>query len=287
MGDLDPAVSNGDLYQVVFENDRVRVLEYRDAPGDRTTAHGHPDSVMLTMSSFRRRLVQGENSREVEIPAGVANWLPAQEHGGENIGDTKTHVFFVELGARRRASRRPRLPRPRLPGARLPGAAELGLGDDSSYLRGLGGHRATVGGRGCRLEVEQHRLDAARDLQAVRAVVRDLVEGKVEVVREGPFPGHQPHLPVAVVADGVGIARDDHPTQDVVQLVEDLDGRGRVVDAGGQRLLGDVDEAAYAEGGVLLHRAVVADPQAAVDVGSQSTSVAGPPCTRATGAPST
>ena len=97
MGVLDPAVTNGDLYTVLFENDRVRVLEYRDTPGARTTPHGHPDSVMLTMSSFRRRLVQGENSREVEIPAGAVNWLPAQEHSGENIGDTETHVFFVEL----------------------------------------------------------------------------------------------------------------------------------------------------------------------------------------------
>ena len=94
---MDPAVTNADLYKVLFENDRVRVLEYRDRPGDRTTPHAHPDSVMLTMSSFRRRLVQGDASREVEIPAGVANWLPAQEHSGENIGDSETHVFFVEL----------------------------------------------------------------------------------------------------------------------------------------------------------------------------------------------
>lgn len=38
----DPAVTNPDLYTVVFENDRVRVLEYHDRPGDRTTPHGHP-----------------------------------------------------------------------------------------------------------------------------------------------------------------------------------------------------------------------------------------------------
>lgn len=95
--DLDPTVTNGDLYSVVFENDRVRVLEYRDRPGDRTTPHAHPDSVMVTLSSFRRRLIGSDASREVELRAGVANWLPAQEHSGENIGDTETHVVFVEL----------------------------------------------------------------------------------------------------------------------------------------------------------------------------------------------
>ena len=97
MDELDPTVSNGDLYKVVFENERVRVLEYLDRPGDRTTPHAHPDSVMFTLSSFRRRLVSGEETRDVELPAGQANWLPAQQHSGENIGDSETHVIFVEL----------------------------------------------------------------------------------------------------------------------------------------------------------------------------------------------
>jgi beta-alanine degradation protein BauB len=95
--DLDPAVSNAQFYEVVFENDRVRVLEYTDSPGDRTTPHAHPDSVMYTLSSFRRRLHQGDQHRDVEIAAGTTGWLPAQQHAGENIGDTPTHVLFVEL----------------------------------------------------------------------------------------------------------------------------------------------------------------------------------------------
>jgi quercetin dioxygenase-like cupin family protein len=94
---LDPVVSNPEHYAVVFENDRVRVLEYKDVPGDRTTPHQHPDSVMYTLTSFRRRLVSGAGEREVELGAGTVGWLPAQEHHGENIGDTPTHVLFVEL----------------------------------------------------------------------------------------------------------------------------------------------------------------------------------------------
>ena len=94
---LDPAVTNADNYKVIFENDRVRVLEYADQPGDRTTMHGHPDSVMYTLSSFRRRLVLGESHRDVELEAGSVNWLSAQQHLGENIGDTPTHALFVEL----------------------------------------------------------------------------------------------------------------------------------------------------------------------------------------------
>ena len=94
---LDPVETNPDHYKVVFENDRVRVLEYTDQPQDRTTPHVHPDSVMCTLSSFRRRLVSGDVQREVELTAGKVSWLPAQQHYGENIGDTETHVLFVEL----------------------------------------------------------------------------------------------------------------------------------------------------------------------------------------------
>ena len=93
----DPAVSNPALYRVVMENERVRVLEYRDRPGDRTTPHRHPDSVMVTLSSFRRRLRTGREERDVAIEAGTTAWLAAQEHSGENIGETETHVIFVEL----------------------------------------------------------------------------------------------------------------------------------------------------------------------------------------------
>jgi beta-alanine degradation protein BauB len=93
----DPAVTDPDLYKVVFENERVRVLEYRDRPGDQTTPHRHPDSVMFTLSGFRRRVSVGGRSADVELEPGQVRWVGAQEHVGENTGDTETHVIFVEL----------------------------------------------------------------------------------------------------------------------------------------------------------------------------------------------
>jgi hypothetical protein len=93
----DPTATDPDKYRVVFENDRVRVLEYRDVPGDRTSPHEHPDSVMITLSSFDRRLSSDGKTRNVTLAAGEVRWLDAQEHSGENVGSTPTHVFFVEL----------------------------------------------------------------------------------------------------------------------------------------------------------------------------------------------
>jgi beta-alanine degradation protein BauB len=48
MTDDDPARTDPDRYHVMFENDRVRVLEHLDVPGGKTQPHRHPDSVLYT-----------------------------------------------------------------------------------------------------------------------------------------------------------------------------------------------------------------------------------------------
>lgn len=93
----DPVITDPELYRVIFENERVRVLEYRDGPGDRTHPHAHPDTVMYTLSAFSRRLVADGRQAEVHLPAGEVRWVSAQEHAGENIGETVTHSLFIEL----------------------------------------------------------------------------------------------------------------------------------------------------------------------------------------------
>ena len=94
----DPTTTDPDKCVVVFENERVRVLEYRDEPGERTSPHDHPDSVMVTLSGFDRRLVAADGqSRDVTLEPGQVRWLDAQTHSGENTGETPTHVVFIEL----------------------------------------------------------------------------------------------------------------------------------------------------------------------------------------------
>ncbi|MBJ8339305.1 cytoplasmic protein [Antrihabitans sp. YC3-6] len=93
----DPAVTDPELYRVIFENDRVRILEYRDQPGARTQWHSHPDAVMVPLASFRRRIGAHGRQVEVQLAAGQPRWVGAQEHAGENIGDTDSHALFIEL----------------------------------------------------------------------------------------------------------------------------------------------------------------------------------------------
>lgn len=93
----DPVVSNPTLYSVLFENERVRVLEYLDEPGAESLPHDHPDSVMITLSPFERELASGNKKVDVALPANTARWLEAQNHSGRNTGSTQTHCIFVEL----------------------------------------------------------------------------------------------------------------------------------------------------------------------------------------------
>ena len=78
----DPTTTDPDKYKVIFENDRVRVLEYRDEPGQKTSPHEHPDSLMYTLSSFQRRLIGGSGeSRDVALEAGEVRFAHAGRRG--------------------------------------------------------------------------------------------------------------------------------------------------------------------------------------------------------------
>lgn len=94
----DPVKTDPDKYFLRFENDRVRVLDYRDKPGDKTNMHHHPDFVLYAIAPFKRRLTFPDGKTlERELKAGDVIYMPAQDHIGENIGDTETHVVIFEL----------------------------------------------------------------------------------------------------------------------------------------------------------------------------------------------
>ena len=52
---------------------------------------------MVTLSDFDRKLVMGDQERDVSLTSGEARWLPAQTHLGENIGSTSSHSILIEL----------------------------------------------------------------------------------------------------------------------------------------------------------------------------------------------
>lgn len=87
-----------DVYSVVFENERVRVLDVRAAPGSGSPMHGHPDSVMYAVNAAEILVTtpDGEEHR-VEVPVGATFWNPATEHAVRNLGSMPVHFIRIEL----------------------------------------------------------------------------------------------------------------------------------------------------------------------------------------------
>ena len=94
----NPTITDGDKYHVILENERVRVLEFRDQPGAITHQHSHPDSVLVTTSAYTRKITFGDGTTKTRsFAAGDVVWIPAQTHVGENVGTSDSHAILIEL----------------------------------------------------------------------------------------------------------------------------------------------------------------------------------------------
>lgn len=94
----DAVQTDGDKYKVILENECVRVLDYKDAPGEKTHQHRHPAFVLYALSSFRRSLTLPDGKVLLrEFKPGDVMWSEAQTHIGQNIGQSDTHVVIVEV----------------------------------------------------------------------------------------------------------------------------------------------------------------------------------------------
>jgi hypothetical protein len=94
----DPVEVASNVYRILFENERVRLLEARLSPGDSSAMHGHPDYVVYNLDGGKVRFsAPSGEAEEVELPDGVAMWRDAEEHSTENIGTTDVRALLFEL----------------------------------------------------------------------------------------------------------------------------------------------------------------------------------------------
>lgn len=94
----DPVKVSPQYYVVRFENERVRVLEYRLKPGEKEAAHSHPPGVIYILSDSSIRSVGPDGkSSEATGKAGAVMWRGETTHSVENIGATEARALAVEL----------------------------------------------------------------------------------------------------------------------------------------------------------------------------------------------
>ncbi|MBT8090121.1 MAG: hypothetical protein KJO01_07920 [Gammaproteobacteria bacterium] len=80
---LDPVVVAPHIYELVFENDKVRVLRQTVRNGETSALHGHLDRVMVYLQSCAWLEDDGAGGEQMQLfKIGDAVWAPAETHGG-------------------------------------------------------------------------------------------------------------------------------------------------------------------------------------------------------------
>jgi hypothetical protein len=97
----DAATVQPRAYKVVFENDRMRVLEFNSKPGMGVCGngmHSHPAHLTVALSTAKARIRLPDGKVFVgENKLGDVFWSEAETHETENITGRNVRALMVEL----------------------------------------------------------------------------------------------------------------------------------------------------------------------------------------------
>ena len=96
---LDPVRVAPHIYDVAFENERVRVLKKIIRNGETPPLHAHPDSVVVYLNPCAWMEEDDDGKQRMQsFKFGEPTWAPAGTHGGETANVVQEcHVVVVEL----------------------------------------------------------------------------------------------------------------------------------------------------------------------------------------------
>jgi quercetin dioxygenase-like cupin family protein len=94
----DPLLAAANVYSLVLDNEKVRVLDARFSKGARAAMHYHPDHVVYVLADGKLKITTPDGKgMDVDLKVGQAIWMPAGQHAAENVGKTEAHNLVVEL----------------------------------------------------------------------------------------------------------------------------------------------------------------------------------------------
>lgn len=98
----DPVAAYPDNYRVLFEDERVRVLDFRLRRGDTEEFHRHPPNVAVFLSDIRIRFrtPDGRDTLREARRGEVAYNAAPVVHSPVNVGDRDAHGILIELKQR-------------------------------------------------------------------------------------------------------------------------------------------------------------------------------------------
>ena len=97
----DPAKISPRSYKVLFENDKVRVLEYISKPGLGVCGvgrHFHPAHVTVSLSGGKAKATKEDGTVVTgNARPGTVFWAPAEIHDVENVSKGTMHAYIIEI----------------------------------------------------------------------------------------------------------------------------------------------------------------------------------------------
>ncbi|MCP4301417.1 MAG: hypothetical protein GY783_12585 [Gammaproteobacteria bacterium] len=83
---LDPLQVAPHIYELDFENEKVRVIRQTIRNGETQPAHAHPDRVIVYLQSCAWLEQDGAGGERMQLfKIGEAVWAPAETHGGTTL----------------------------------------------------------------------------------------------------------------------------------------------------------------------------------------------------------
>lgn len=95
----DPLQAAPDMYKLLFENDKVRVMEVLFKPGQKIAKHSHPADHFVTVLEPGELTIYKEDGSHAanQLMADQVVWIPAETHWAQNTGKTEVKLLVTEI----------------------------------------------------------------------------------------------------------------------------------------------------------------------------------------------
>ena len=94
----DPLEVAPDMYKLVYENDRVRVMQVTFKPGEQIAEHSHPDHFVYILEGGNLKITKKDGTlTDAVLNVGDVIWINAETHWAVNTGTTPVRILVTEL----------------------------------------------------------------------------------------------------------------------------------------------------------------------------------------------
>lgn len=94
----DPLEVAPNNYKLLFENEKVRVMEVTFKPGDKIKPHSHPEHFVVVTQPGKLKISKPDGSvNEMELSKEQVVWIPSETHWSENTGKSTVELIVTEM----------------------------------------------------------------------------------------------------------------------------------------------------------------------------------------------